>query len=93
MAASDEKGVVPPMMGDEEEEEKYEIVRPSETYSIDKKREDTFLQPMVFQTPILPCFTSEFQSRNQLKTEGNKHIQEGEGVWRIGKMRVKGDKC
>lgn len=59
---------------DAQEEEKYEIVRPSEPQQLPKDSNSIF-EPTIFQTPILPCFASEFQKKNTI--EGNKTIQEG----------------
>lgn len=73
----------------EEEPEKYEIVRPSQPYTVSKPQGAIF-HPTIVQTPILPCFSSEFGKRQQ---EPTKTVQEGEGVWKIGRIKVKGKRC
>ena len=52
--------------------------------------ESPFIKPTIFQTPILPCFASEFGKR---VPEVTKTVQEGEGLWKIGRIKVKGKKC
>ena len=40
----------------------------------------------IFQTPLLPCFSSEFSGKH---TNEFKEVKEKEGVWRIGKARFR----
>jgi hypothetical protein len=75
----------------EEEAEKYEIVRPSQPHRIADKQEEGIFQTTIFQTPILPCFSSDVS--NKRTPEVSKTVQEGEGLWKIGKMKVKGKRC
>jgi hypothetical protein len=42
--------------------------------------------PTLFQTPPLPCFASEFRgSGDEVRS-----VAEKDGVWKIGKVKVKG---
>jgi calcineurin-like phosphoesterase family protein len=43
----------------------------------------------------LPCFASEFRQNNidQSPISNFKIIQEKDGVWKIGKMKIKGNKA
>ena len=72
----------------EEEEEPYEIVRPSQAYQPERQQPNLF-GPTIVQTPILPCFASEMREGEG----GSKRIREGEGVWRIGRVKVKDGRC
>ena len=49
------------------------------------------MTPTIFQTPLLPCFASQFVPNPQLSA--SKMIREGDGVWRIGKIKIKGNKA
>lgn len=79
-----------PQADNGEEEDRPEIVRPSETYQSKGERSGGIFHPTIFQTPILPCFASEFHPR---PGEGSKRVNEGEGVWRVGRVKVRGRQC
>jgi hypothetical protein len=80
-----------PQTDNAEEQDRPDIVKPSETYQSKAERRGAIFQPTLFQTPILPCFASEFHPRPA--GEGSKRVNEGEGVWRVGRVKVKGGVC
>jgi hypothetical protein len=43
--------------------------------------------PTLFQTPPLPCFASSFRN----SADEFRGVHEKSGVWKIGKVRVRGD--
>lgn len=65
-------------------------MKPSQPYVIAKPQEtESIFEPTIFQTPILPCFASEFSKKSEI----TKTVQEGEGLWKIGRIKVKGKRC
>lgn len=66
-------------------------MRPSQPHRIANKEQEGIFQNTIFQTPILPCFASDVGHKRLPET--SKTVQEGDGLWKIGKMKVKGKRC
>jgi hypothetical protein len=66
-------------------------VKPSIPYEMKDKYQESS-HHSIFQMPLLPCFASEFHDRPVEGVKQSKKIKEGDGVWKIGKIKIIGNK-